>query len=152
MKSPSSGSRSYNARVDIAATPKILAAALLGATIATSLPHPQNRSDGVMLKLEWVESGGKKRSESVTLRAPLERPTTLRQPRRNIEVQPNLSGTGDGSYSVDLNVSTFEGGATATLNTQVRLHEGETVVVMGTIDKEGRSSSEKLLFLTASPL
>ena len=137
--------------MDIALAPKLAAAAFLGATVATALARrAAPRTDGVMLKLEWIATGEKKRSESVVLRTLLDRPTVLRQPSRTIEVQPCLGENGD--YTVGLKLARSEVGAPSFLDTQVKTHDGETVVVMGTTSKEGRKSAERLLFLTATGL
>lgn len=137
--------------MDTSLAPKLLAAALVGTGIQAARPDATLRGDAVMLKLEWIQTGSRQKSENVSLRAALDRPTLLRQTDRTIQVTPSL-GSG-GSYTVDLKLSTVnERGIPEQLDTQIRLTQGETVVVMGTSTKDGKAVAERLLFLTANAL
>lgn len=137
--------------MDTSLAPKLLAAALIGTGANAARQEAPPSRDGVMLKLEWVQMGSAKKTENVVLRAALDRATTLRQPNRTVEVTPSL--VQGNAYTVDLKLSTVnERGVPEELNTQIRLGQGETVVVMGTSSKDGKAVAERLLFLTANTL
>ena len=138
--------------MDLALAPKLLAAALVGGAVATSLPRPAPVRDAVLLKLEWIGTGnGPKEVQALVLRTLLERPTTLAQGFRSIEATPTLAE--DGTYLVKLKVTTLRPKALPeTLDTEVRSASGETIAVMGETKKSGKSSEERLFFLTTTPV
>jgi hypothetical protein len=138
--------------MDLTLAPKLTAAALLGAAVATSLPHPSKVDKGVLLRLEWIGTGkGPKDSQSIVLRTLLSKPTTLTQGYRTIVAEPARAE--DGSYLVKLKVTSLpHKGEGETLDTMVRSESGETNVVMGDVRKDGRTVHERLFFLTTTPL
>ncbi|RYG23389.1 hypothetical protein EON82_14170 [bacterium] len=131
--------------MDIASLPKIVAAAVIGATAAATLPK-LSAKDTVLLRFEWAGSMDKKYTESLVLRASIDEPTTVRQGSRTVEVQPAFSG--DGNYVVRLQLKDEQ----ESLSTSVRAESGETLMIMGRTKKDGKSVQEKLLFLTVSPI
>ena len=135
--------------MDIGSTPKILAAALVGATVATTLPR-RTSGDTVMLRFEWARNG-KKSTESLTLRAVLDQPTTVQQGPRMVEAQPSI--VDDGTYVVHLKLKDdSRKDEEESLTTSVHAQSGETLMIMGRTKKNDRSTQESLLFLTVSPV
>lgn len=132
--------------MDVSLAPKLIAAALVGATATAVLPKAAPASNSVVLKLEWVQSDKSHHSESLILRAMLDRQTTYRQGNRVIDATPSIAE--DGTVLVKLNVDDV---GVETLSTQVHAVQGETTVIMGTTKRDGRATHERLLFLTVDP-
>ncbi len=137
--------------MDVLDLPKLAAAAMVGAAAVTALPRLAHPSDVVTLKLEWIGSDRTKAVESLVLRTVIGETTESRQGTRTVEATPMLSPAGDGTVMVKLKVVDAATTGDESLNTSVRTAPGETVVVMGTSKKDGRSVSERMLFLTATP-
>ena len=136
--------------MDLGSFPKILAAALVGATVATTLPR---RSDGrtVLLRFEWAGKSGKKATESLVLRATLDEPTTVQQGARTVEVQPSITDVGNYYVQLKLKDDSNKDEREA-LTTSIHAQSGETLMIMGRTKKDGKSVQESLLFLTVSPV
>lgn len=135
--------------MDIGSTPKILAAALVGATVATTLSQP-SRNDTVLLRFEWAGNSGKNSTESLVLRATLNEPTVVQQGARTVEAQPSIGE--DGTYFVRLKLKdASKVDEQESLTTSVHAQSGETLMIMGRTKKDGKSVQENLLFLTVSP-
>lgn len=138
--------------MDLTLAPKLIAAALVGAAVATSLPHASKPNEGALLRLEWIGTGkGPKESQSIVLRTLLSKPTILTQGFRTIVAEPTRAE--DGSYLVKLKVtSLLPKNEPEILDTVVRSASGETNVVMGDVRKNGKTVHERLFFLTTTPL
>ena len=136
--------------MDLSSAPKLVAAALLGGAAVTSLPRAASAPDVVVLKLEWIDSGKTKSSDSLDLRTVVGETTEVRQGTRKVEATPLR--TPDGTMTTRLKVVDTAKDAPEELSTTVRAEPGETNVVMGTVRKKDRSSEERLFFLTARPI